>query len=625
MSAVPRIRLRVLPQILPVPNTLSIGTVTAGDDPTDAAASVSGTVPNQVLNLRLPPGPPGPTLTFKGDWVTGISYQKYDSVTFGGSSYACEASHTSGVFADDLVSGDWRLIAEKGDQGDVGPQGPVGPTGIIFDGTTGLALVGNGGTGPTYRVLPLGTGVTGILPVANGGTGAATSPANEVFAGPMSGSAAAPGLRALVAADVPAIATVATRTALAALPNSVGAAWLEEARRQGNFVWNSANFSSQVTADTAQAIYVPPATDTSGASGAWVRAYQFIDPDWFSLSADGSNDALMFGRMFSFLNSFKGMAIVPPRVYSFLSQVVITANSIGRSLVAAYGAEFHSGAFSPFKISGGGYAGGLTLAGFFVNHSGNSSAPSAFMVRQASSLYLIDPSVNATGTVSSYICVDFEQSNPADENTGCFWCLVENPQFYATAGNFEFGILAQGAINSLTVRGGEMSSPTYGVYLDWEPGSDVTANSVTLDNVAFEGFAGAAVSFNGRSSATVNGSPYGLKITNCRAESGSVFLIMANGAGINTSEPPFLSGNTMIGVSAYISNAPGLRYKSLDALGNVQVPATTVSSLPSASAVGAGTRSFVTDASASTFGTTAAGGGSNKVPVTSNGTNWIIG
>ena len=52
---------------------------------------------------------------------------------------------------------------------------------------------------------------------------------------------------------------------------------------------------------------------------------------------------------------------------------------------------------------------------------------------------------------------------------------------------------------------------------------------------------------------------------------------------------------------------------------------TTVSGLPSASTVGAGARSFVTDATATTFASIVAGGGSTGVPVYSDGTNWRIG
>ena len=51
----------------------------------------------------------------------------------------------------------------------------------------------------------------------------------------------------------------------------------------------------------------------------------------------------------------------------------------------------------------------------------------------------------------------------------------------------------------------------------------------------------------------------------------------------------------------------------------------TVATLPSASAMGAGARSFVTDANATTFNSVVAGGGSNAVPVFSDGTAWRIG
>ena len=57
----------------------------------------------------------------------------------------------------------------------------------------------------------------------------------------------------------------------------------------------------------------------------------------------------------------------------------------------------------------------------------------------------------------------------------------------------------------------------------------------------------------------------------------------------------------------------------------VKTTATTVSGLPSASTAGEGARAFVTDATATTFASTVTGGGANKVPVYSDGTNWKIG
>jgi hypothetical protein len=51
----------------------------------------------------------------------------------------------------------------------------------------------------------------------------------------------------------------------------------------------------------------------------------------------------------------------------------------------------------------------------------------------------------------------------------------------------------------------------------------------------------------------------------------------------------------------------------------------TVATLPSAATSGVGARAFVSDATATTFASTVAGGGANKVPVYSDGTNWKVG
>ncbi len=56
----------------------------------------------------------------------------------------------------------------------------------------------------------MGLGWTGQLAVSRGGTGAALTTANFVFAGPTSGSPAAPSFRALTTADIPAIGATIT-------------------------------------------------------------------------------------------------------------------------------------------------------------------------------------------------------------------------------------------------------------------------------------------------------------------------------------------------------------------------------------------------------------------------------
>jgi hypothetical protein len=49
---------------------------------------------------------------------------------------------------------------------------------------------------------------SGVLPIANGGTGVVSASANTVFAGPTTGSAAAPSFRSLVANDIPSLSGV---------------------------------------------------------------------------------------------------------------------------------------------------------------------------------------------------------------------------------------------------------------------------------------------------------------------------------------------------------------------------------------------------------------------------------
>jgi hypothetical protein len=51
----------------------------------------------------------------------------------------------------------------------------------------------------------------------------------------------------------------------------------------------------------------------------------------------------------------------------------------------------------------------------------------------------------------------------------------------------------------------------------------------------------------------------------------------------------------------------------------------TVATLPSAADSGVGARSFVTNATAPTFGATVVGGGAVATPVYSDGTNWKVG
>jgi hypothetical protein len=86
-----------------------------------------------------------------------------------------------------------------------------------------------------------------------------------------------------------------------------------------------------------------------------------------------------------------------------------------------------------------------------------------------------------------------------------------------------------------------------------------------------------------------------------------------------------ITGGAIDGTPVGASTPSTGKFSSLESTSYVKSASTVVGSLPAAATVGAGARYFVTDANATTFLSIVAGGGANKVPVVSNGTNWVIG
>jgi hypothetical protein len=121
---------------------------------------------------------------------------------------------------------------------------------------------------------------------------------------------------------------VADRTALAALATSTPAAYLGESGREGIFVWSSANNAANVTSDPNQGVYVAPSSDTTGASGAWVRRYNGSDLNvkWFGAVGDGTTDDHgAFAAAVAFLGNPGGAIFVPHARYRQSATLVIPA------------------------------------------------------------------------------------------------------------------------------------------------------------------------------------------------------------------------------------------------------------------------------------------------------------
>lgn len=106
---------------------------------------------------------------------------------------------------------------------------------------------------------------------------------------------------------------------------------------------------------------------------------------------------------------------------------------------------------------------------------------------------------------------------------------------------------------------------------------------------------------------------------------------IGHNSGTNASQKVDAFTSTAIGYNAYTTKDNQVVIggsnveETLFPAGYVKQKVFTVAGLPSASTAGAGARAFVSDANATTFAATVAGGGANNIPVYSDGTNWKIG
>jgi hypothetical protein len=123
-----------------------------------------------------------------------------------------------------------------------------------------------------------------------------------------------------------------TRSAIAniASPSNLDTVVLSEKGREGTFAYSTSNLSNEVSADTQQAVYVAPSSDTDGSSGAWVRRCDGpLSLKWFGAVGDGSTDdsaAFVALNAFCHLNNGTGYGggracFVPRGTYYVASMV----------------------------------------------------------------------------------------------------------------------------------------------------------------------------------------------------------------------------------------------------------------------------------------------------------------
>ena len=92
-------------------------------------------------------------------------------------------------------------------------------------------------------------------------------------------------------ADIPEIVIRATSVAdVESLAGTSGRQALMAGSRAGAFEFSSADLSSEVSADVQQGVYIAPASDPTGASGAWVRTdIGSLTPAMFGVGDDGQD------------------------------------------------------------------------------------------------------------------------------------------------------------------------------------------------------------------------------------------------------------------------------------------------------------------------------------------------
>lgn len=148
---------------------------------------------------------------------------------------------------------------------------------------------------------------------------------------------------AAAAVAVAAAAGVATRTALKALDTTLTArAYLTEAGREGEFLWRSGNYSTQIAADTTEGVFVK-ADAIASTVGAWVRVVDGgLDPRWFGAVGDGTtDDTTALQRTIDIAQITEWSILLPGKTFRTTAALTITA------AIGIFGADHYTSTIKP--------------------------------------------------------------------------------------------------------------------------------------------------------------------------------------------------------------------------------------------------------------------------------------
>lgn len=340
--------------------------------------------------------------------------------------------------------------------------------------------------------------------------------------------------------------SVPDRATLAAisLPLNLQEARLMEAGREGMFVFSSANLQTQVTADPNQGIYVAPTSDTSGATGAWVR------------KSDGRHLVDHFGASSSVTDNT-----------SVIQQAITTLSALGLNTL-----DFSAGSNYPvttalsfsannFIINGNNAKITSSLDGKVLNFGGNNLKVRYLQIYQA-----------ATGADPAPYC---EVNGSGVEIERCTFTrdATAHIPFYvrSTASGFRFrnnsctwygGVDVIADANDLEITGNSFVNPNATASDDAIAIKSTGSGSrhILIDNNYFEGMAdfvgiGSEIGVLATTDATYSHEVAGVIITNNRGKNCSYMVYIKPGAidGVDyrdgTVRGVTISNNTLIDLS----------------------------------------------------------------------------
>ena len=306
--------------------------------------------------------------------------------------------------------------------------------------------------------------------------------------------------------------------------------------------------------------------------GAAVRTlFDRVNESWASVEdfrGDGMSDAETWNAALAALAVTGGTLVAPARDYTFDEQVEMNRRGLSgyfRQLqIIGYGCNlFTTGAISALRVrlTSGLYQ--TVIEGLTVNHRGNADALAGFELVGTSHMHLKNLSVEAHGVGANYAGILLRNDVASDNDTGCFWTIIEKPNFRRRSGGdvglMPYGIRLQGASNATTIIGGSFVSCARAIGLKHETGQTYIANGVLVDGAWLEGnTTGVSVE------AATTFPASGLRVVNCRAE-GMTNFVSLTGATTQPAVPLYLSGNYMISsVTNYINNPNNLYVNNID-------------------------------------------------------------